>query len=171
MKKRTALVGLLPLLCGSLLGSSALAADASPDAKALAVLKQTGLLCYSAIITVNDKTDAALGKQAEAIMLKTFSGLYLKATQYDAADTCDRELIYTFDVDAAGAPTIYTDDLKLHTYVATDGDTTLPSATIWSDGYWGGDAKVWSRATFTKKMTDHLVTMMSQFATDYRSLK
>ncbi|GGR04471.1 hypothetical protein [Deinococcus ruber] len=165
MKKSLAVLCTLPLLSGL-----ALAATPSPDAKALAVLKQDGVLCYSAIITVNDKTDDALSKQAEAIMLKTFNGLYLKATQYDAADTCDRELIYTFEVDAAGPPTIYTDDLKLHTYVAVDGETSLPSATIWSDGYWGGNAAVWKPATYIKKMQDHLVTMMGQFATDYRSL-
>ena len=161
----------LPVLSGFSLMGTALAADASPDAKALQILKQTGVLCYSAVVTVNDKTDAALSKQAEAIMVKTFNGLYLKATQYDAADSCDRELIYTFEIDVAGEPTIYTDDLKLHTYVATDGETSLPSATVWSDGYWGGNATVWSRATYTKKMQDHLVAMMSQLATDYRSLK
>ena len=166
MKPPVRLLAVLPFVFGL-----SVAADASPDAKALQILKQDGVLCYSALVTVNDKNDAALSKQAEAIMLKTFNGLYLKATQYDAADTCDRELIYTFEVDAAGPPTIYTDDLKLHTYVATDGETSLPSATVWSDGYWGGNAAVWKAATYTKKMTDHLVTMMGQFATDYRSLK
>ena len=149
----------------------ALAAPApSQGAKALAILAQDGAFCYSAEVMVNDKVDAVLSRQAEAVMVKTFGGLGLKAAQYDKADTCDRELIYTFNADVAGAPTLYNDDLRLHSYVATDGDIELASATVWSQGYWGGDAKLWTRATYTKKMTDNLVTMMAQFSADYRSV-
>lgn len=142
----------------------------SSSAPSLAILAQSGTLCYSANIIVNDKTDAALNKQAEAIMLKTLNGLTLSAKQYDAADSCDRELIFDFSIDNAGAPTIYTDDLKLDSYAATDGPVQLKRATVWTDGYWGGDAKVFSTATFTKKIQDHLTQMLSKFTVDYRSV-
>jgi hypothetical protein len=161
---------LMALSVVALASSTALAVTASKNANALKIVSQDGVLCYSADVTVNDKSDAALNKQAEAIMVKTFTGLSLSATQYDDADTCDRELIYTFSVDVSGAPTIYNDDLKLHSYVTKDGDVELDSVTAWSNGYWGGDAKIWSRATYTKKMTDNLSTMLSQFAADYRSI-
>jgi hypothetical protein len=154
----------------ALASSTAHAVTASKNAGAVKIITQDGVLCYSADVTVNDKSDAALNKQAEAVMLKTFTGLSLSATQYDAADTCDRELIYTFSVDVSGAPTIYNDDLKLHSYVTKDGDVELDSVTAWSNGYWGGDAKVWSRATYTKKMTENLSTMLAQFTADYRSI-
>ena len=151
-------------------GLTLAAAEPTSNAGALKILAQDGVLCYSAEATVNDKVDAALSKQAEAIMLKTFNGLALKVMQYDTADTCDSELIYNFGVDVAGAPSIYSDDLRLHSYVASVGDLKLDSVTVWSAGYWGGDAKAWSRATFTKKMQDNLVKMLSQFTADYRSV-
>ena len=142
----------------------------STTAPSLAILVQNGTLCYSASIIVNDKTDAVLGKQAEAIMLKTLNSLAFKAKQYDTADSCDRELIFSFSIDNAGAPTVYTDDLKLHSYIATEGPVELVRATVWTDGYWGGDVKVFSIATLTKRMQDDLTQMLSKFTTDYRSV-
>ncbi len=164
------------LILGSLVsglgvsGMGLAATEPSANAPALKILAQDGVLCYSAEVQVNDKADAALSKQAEAIMVKTFSGLALKAVQYDAADTCDSELIYSFGIDVAGAPSIYNDDLKLHSYVAMVGDEKLDSVTVWSAGYWGGDAKLWTRATYIKKMQDNLVKMLAQFTADYRSV-
>jgi predicted nucleotide-binding protein (sugar kinase/HSP70/actin superfamily) len=154
----------LPLISGLTLAAP------SASAPALAILAQSSALCYSADVTVNDKTDAALSKQAEAIMLKTLNGLALSAKQYDAADTCDRELIFNFNVDNAGAPTIYIDSLRLETYNATDGSIQLKDASVWRSSYWGGDAKVYSAATFTKKMQDNLVSMLGEFTTDYHSI-
>lgn len=165
MRNRLSALG-LSVLCSAALANH----EPSDNAAALEVLRQGGVLCYSADVTVDDETDAALNRQAEAIMIKTLNGLYLKATQYDAAETCDRELLFTFQLDVDGAPTLYNDDLKLHSYVATDGDVELDSVTVWSNGFWGGDGKVLSRAAYTKKMQEHLVAMLAQFTTDYRSL-
>ena len=163
---RSALVVWLPL---SLFSGSVLAAP-SNSAPSLVILAQSGILCYSANITVNDNTDAALSKQAEAIMLKTLNGLALSATQYDAADTCDRELIFAFSVANAEAPSVYTNTLELDSYSATDGPVKLIRATVWTEGYWGGDAKVLSHATYTMKMQNDLVKLLSKFTADYRSV-
>ena len=163
-------IAALSVLVLSPLSLVAAAPQPTEGAAALKILSQEGQFCYSAEVTVNDTVNTALSQQAEATMLKTFSGLGLSAIQYDQAASCDRELIYTFGIDVAGAPSLYNDDLKLHSYVASDGDVKLDSATVWSQGYWGGDAKVWSKATYTKKMVDNLVTMMAQFTADYRSL-
>jgi len=157
------------LTIGLLISGSALAAP-SASAPALGILTQKGALCYSATITVNDKVDTALNKQAEAIMLKTLKGLSLSAEQYDAAKMCDRELVFLFSVNNAGAPTIYQDELKLATYLATDGPIQLPYATVWRSYDWGGDVKIWTTATFTKKMQDNLVVVLSDFTVDYRSV-
>ena len=162
--KRYLTVLVLPLISGLTL------AVPSASAPSLAILTQSKGLCYSAGITVNDKLDPALSKQAEAIMFKTLTGLTLTAKQYDAADTCDRELIFAFSIDTAGAPTIYNDELKLVSYTATDGPLQLKRATVWTDGYWGGDAKVFSAATLTKKMQDNLVSLLAEFTADYRSV-
>ena len=167
MNKPTAALSVLVLSSLSLVVA---APQPTQGAAALKILSQDGQFCYSAEVTVNDTLDAALSQQAEATMVKTFTGLGLNAVQYDQAANCDRELIYTFGIDVAGAPSLYNDDLKLHSYVASDGDVQLDSVTVWSQGYWGGDAKVWSKATYTKKMVDNLVTMMAQFTADYRSL-
>ena len=155
---------LLPLVSGFTLAAP------SSSAPSMVILAQGGTLCYSANITVNDNTDAALSKQAEAIMLKTLNGLALSAAQYDVADTCDRELIFVFSVANAEAPTVYTNTLELDSYAATDGPVKLIRATVWTEGYWGGDAKVLSRAIYTRKMQTNLVRLLSKFTADYRSV-
>ncbi len=176
MKKQPAALALRSLVLGALVsgvgvsGLGLAATEPSANAPALKILAQDGVLCFSAEVLVNDKADAALSKQAEAVMVKTFKGLALKAVQYDTTDTCDIELIYSFGIDVAGAPSIYSDDLKLHSYTAMVGDEKLDSVTVWSAGYWGGDARLWTRATYTKKMQDNLVKMLSQFTADYRSV-
>ncbi len=142
----------------------------SSSAPSMGILAQSGTLCYSANITINDNTDAALSKQAEAIMLKTLHGLALSATQYDAADTCDRELIFVFSVANAEAPTVYTNTLELDSYSATDGPVKLIRATVWTEGYWGGDAKVLSPTTYTRRMQTDLARLLSKFTADYRSV-
>ena len=116
----------LPLVSGL-----TLAAPIS-SASSMVILAQDGTLCYSANITVNNNTDSALSKQAEAIMLKTLNGLTLSATQYDAAATCDRELTFVVSVANAEAPTVYTNTLELDSYAATDGPVKLIRATIWT---------------------------------------
>ncbi|WP_407569104.1 hypothetical protein [Deinococcus altitudinis] len=150
--------------------SSLTFAAPSAAAPSLAILAQSGALCYSAHVTVNNKTDVSLSKQAEAILSKTLNGLALSAKQYDAADTCTRQLVFDFGIDNAGAPTIYNDELRLETYGATEGSTDLKRAIIWTDGYWGGDVKVLSAAAFTKKMLDQLGQLLPKFTADYRSV-
>lgn len=157
-------------VCSLLLVSGFTLAAPNSSAPSMVILAQSGTLCYSANITVNDKTDVALSKQAEAIMLKTLNGLALSATQYDAADTCDRELIFAFSVANAEAPTVYTNTLELDSYSATDGPVKLIRATVWTEGYWGGNAKVFSHATYTEKMQDDLMRLLSKFTADYRSV-
>jgi len=163
IRSALAVCSLLPLVSGLTLAAP------SSSAPSMVILAQGGTLCYSANITVNDKTDAALSKQAEAIMLKTLNGLALSATQYDVADTCDRELIFVFSVANAEAPTVYTNTLELDSYSATDGPVKLIRATVWTEGYWGGDAKVLSHASYTRKMQNDLVRLLSKFTADYRS--
>ena len=163
---RSTLVVWLPL---SLFSGSVLAAP-SNSAPSLVILAQSGILCYSASITVNDNTDAALSKQAEAIMLKTLNGLALSATQYDAADTCDRELIFAFSVANAEAPSVCTDALELDSCSATSGTARLVRATVSTRGCWGGDARMLSHANYTMKTRNDLVRLLSKFTADYRSV-
>ena len=136
----------------------------------LAVLAQDSVLCYSAEIRINDKLSVALSKQAQAIMLKTLNGLALSATQDNALDSCDRQLFFTFNVDNAGPPTTFNDELKLITFTATDGGVELKPAIIWTDGFWGGNARVLSLATYTGMMQKDLVKLLSEFTADYRSV-
>ena len=157
-------VCLLPLFSGFTLAAP------SMFAPSLAILTQSGVLCYSAEISVNDNINALLSKQAEAIMLKTLNGLALSARQDNALDACDRQLFFTFSIDNAGAPTTFDDTLELITFTATDGPIELKPAIVWTDGFWGGDAKVFSPVTYTKKMQNDLVKLLSKFTADYRSI-
>ena len=163
---RSALVVWLPL---SLFSGSALAST-STFAPSLAVLAQDSVLCYSAEVRINDKLSVALSRQAQAIMLKTLNGLALSARQDNALDSCDRQLFFSFSVDNAGAPTTFNDELKLITFTATDGGVELRPAIIWTDGFWGGNAKVLSPVTYTKMMQNDLVKLLSEFTADYRSI-
>jgi WD40 repeat protein len=81
---------------------------AAPSSSALSVgiLAQGSVLCYS----VNSNTDAALSKQAEAIMLKTLNGLALKATQYDAAPLATAAAAATGPAISAGRLVVLTGD-------------------------------------------------------------
>ncbi|MGY2894943.1 hypothetical protein [Deinococcus sp. UYEF24] len=155
-----------------LLASVSGAALATPtsSAPALALLAQSGALCYSAHVQVNHKPDATLSKQAEAMMSKSLKALALNAKQYDAADTCTRQIVFDFSIDTAGAPTIYNDELRLETYGAAEGDIDLKRAIIWTDGYTGGNGKVLSPATYTKVIMDHLGKLLPEFSEDYRSV-
>ncbi|WP_293911635.1 hypothetical protein [Deinococcus sp.] len=168
MKKMKLAVMFGTLLSGSL-ASTGLAAQPSSDAASLATLKDA-VLCYSAEVEVDDEPDEALGDQARAIMLETLRVLKLGAVQYDDAINCDLNLDFTFGLDVAGAPSLYNVELSLRSFTARVGATEIGSATIWSDGYWGGDKDVWDRATYTKRMTDTLGKSLAQFTTDYRSL-
>ena len=163
---RSALLVCLPL---SLLSGSSLAST-SMFAPSLAVLAQDSVLCYSAEVSVNDKPNVALSRQAQAIMLKTLNGLALSARQDNALDSCDRQLFFSFSVDNAGAPTIFNDELKLITFTATDGGVELKPAIIWTDGFWGGNIKVLSPAVYTATMQKDLVKLLSEFTADYRKL-
>ncbi|GGR30914.1 hypothetical protein [Deinococcus ruber] len=165
---------LLALTAFCALWPTASAADApkpSVSAPALAALHSGQNLCYSASIHVNGNSDAVLIRQAETRLASAISALNLKATQYDASPTCDRELIFFFDVDIDGAPTIYQDALSVFSYVATDGKLTLPQAQIWRDGHYGGNTKVLSAAEYTKTMSDDLEALLTELKTDDASLK
>ena len=165
-----------PLLALSVFCSlwpAASAADApkpSVSAPALGALHSGQNLCYSASIHVNGSKDAALIGQAETRLASALTALKLKATQYDASPTCDRELIFFFDVDIDGAPTIYQDALSVFSYVATDGRLPLPQAQIWRDGHYGGNTKVLSAAEYTKTMSDDLEALLAELKTDDASL-
>ena len=163
---RSALLVWLPL---SLLPGSALAST-SMFAPSLAVLAQDSVLCYNAEVRINDKLSVALSRQAQAIMLKTLNGLALSATQDNALDSCDRQLFFSFSVDTAGAPTTFNDELKLLTFTATDGGVELKPAIIWTDGFWGGNARVLSLAAYSATMQKDLVKLLSEFTADYRSV-
>ena len=155
---------LLPLCSGLTLAAPGMFAPS------LVILTQPEVLCYSANVSVNDKTSVVLSRQAEAIMLKTLNGLALSARQDNALDSCDRQLFYTFSVDNAGAPTMFNDTLELISFTATDGPVELKPAIVWTDGFWGGDPKVFSPVTYTGKMKSDLVKLLSKFTADYRSV-
>ncbi|MFC4453950.1 hypothetical protein [Deinococcus sonorensis] len=164
---------MLALMCLLLPASASAATPAKPseEAPALAAVRGGQNLCYSASVLVNDKKDAALVTMAETQLAAALKGLGLKALQYDAADTCDRELYFSFSVDVDGEPTIYQDFLTVYSYVANDGKVELPMAQIWRDGMYGGNKKVLTRAEYTKTMTDDLKTLLDEVKVDYASLK
>lgn len=161
---------ILPLLALSLLSPLSLAA-ASGQAPALEILKRTGTLCYSTLVAVNGKEDDDLIKSSSAQLASRLHDLGLDAQPF--SQDCDREVIFSFEVDVDGAPSVYTDNLRVVTYAATDVLThvDLDSAVVWREGYWGGAAGVYSREEYSKRINDQLEKLFNKLKIDYLSLK
>ena len=164
MKKLLLSVTLLALSCTSL-------AEPSTRAANLAALNLGEALCYDATVQLNKKTDVAKERAAETQIAAALKGLGLRATEFDAADVCDRVLLFDFNMDNIGSPMIYKSSLSVESLVAVDSDVDINVATVWEVLYWGGDRTQISTAEASQLFNRKLTDALGHFKEDYRSLK
>ncbi|ADV65825.1 hypothetical protein [Deinococcus maricopensis] len=141
----------------------------SSEAKNLRVLQDDLPLCYDAAVYVNDKSNAALEKKAEARMAAALKKLGLPASEYDDAEDCARVLMLTFELDNSDGYTAFTDNMELFTYNAYDEDVDLSSASIWSQGVWGGKRTKASAADIEQKLNENLDKFLKAFSDDFKA--
>jgi len=173
--KHTLMVMALLLTSSLAAASSSKAAGPTPSSNAdvLRILGK-GTLCYGAGAEINGEMDDDVTEEAEATISAALSKLGLKAQHgHSEDDGCTTQVSFIFQIDGKDAPTIFSDEVKLITYRATDGTSkmALPWATVWRDAYWGGSADAMTQEEMVAKMNEHLGKSLEQFAADYQSLK
>lgn len=160
------------LLSVSLLALSGLSLAApSSRAPSLQVLNLGEALCYEANVEVDKKADLAKERAAETQMGAALKGLGVRATEYDAAEVCDRVLVFDLKMNNVGAPMIYKSSLSLESLVATDSGVDVGLATVWEILYWGGNRGEVSAAEISRIFNEKLTDGLQQFKDDYRSLR
>jgi hypothetical protein len=157
------------LVLGVLVMSAGALAGPGPSFRALSILDGKAVLCYGAVVEVNHVRDDSLGTQADTVLASSLSDLKLEAKRYDGK--CDRLLKFTFQIIFDEPPSVYSDELELVSYSATDrkSDTRLAEVTVWREGNYGGEVRILTPEEYTGKMRAHLQAMLELFKTDFIS--
>ena len=155
------------LVLGVCLSFTAALAEPGPSYRALSILDGKTVLCYGSVIEINGVRNDRLTDQADTVISSLLSDMKLSAKRYDGK--CDRLLNFTFEVILAEAPTAYYDELKLVSYTTTDRKSTAPLAevTVWQEGMFGGEVRIFTPQEYTDKMDEHLKALLDRFETDF----
>jgi len=145
----------------------------SSSAVGLKILGGEGETCYSVEASANNAQAPELQRAAETMLGARLEAMNLAAVAYDEDAECAREVVFSFQVDTDGEPTIYIDNLRLISYSAFDeaSKVEMPSAVAWRNTFWGGQVAIMSEAEYTDKMLEHLGQELDQFEVDWKSLR
>ena len=153
----------LPLAFMSLLSLAA----ASTPGNNLVVLNDGAKLCYDGYAVVDGKESKTLNKSAETRMSAMLSGLGIKASEFAAADRCDRVVSLAYEMDNKGAPGIVVARLELLSNLTLDNDQDVALPTLWEGRTWRAQKGIYSTQEAQKVFDTVLSDLFKLFKDDY----